>query len=104
MRREELKTQFLSAEMHAMIIGLLKYINEHHIPNIEVKDESGYLETGDYQALEDNIRLIQEKIDYLSRELSSEYFGCVRGLSADEIAARIERLFHAQDVKSKYDN
>jgi hypothetical protein len=98
------KTQFLSAEMHVMIIGLLKYIKEHHIPNLEVKDEGEYWETGNYPALEDKMRVIQEKIDYLSRELSSEYFGGMAGLSADEIAARIERLVHAEDVKSRYDN
>ncbi|MFO7601948.1 MAG: hypothetical protein R6X27_19380 [Candidatus Desulfacyla sp.] len=98
------KTQFLSAEMHVMIIGLLKYIKEHHLPNLEVKDEGAYWETGDYQTLEDKMRLIQGKIDYLSRELSSGYLGDMAGLSADEIAARIERLFHAEDVKSKYIN
>jgi hypothetical protein len=98
------KTQFLSAEMHVMIIGLLKYIKEHHLQNLEVKDEGEYWETGDYRALEDKMRVIQEKIDYLSRKLSSEYFGGIEGLSADEIAARIERLFHANDVKSRYDN
>lgn len=98
------KTQFLSAEMHVMIIGLLKYIKEHHLPSLEVKDDGNYWETGDYQALEDKMRVIQEKIHYLSRELSSEYSGGMGGLSADEIAARIERLFYAEDVKSRYDN
>jgi len=99
-----LKTQFLSAEMHVMIIGLLKYVKEHHFPNLEVKDEGEYWETGDYRVLEGKMRVIREKINYLSRELSSEYFGGMAGLSADEIAARIEQLFHAEDVNSKYDN
>jgi hypothetical protein len=98
------KTQFLSSEMHVMLIGLLKYIKEHHLPNLEVKDEGEYWETGNYQILEDRMRLIEGKIDYLSRELSSRYLGDMGGLSADEIAARIERLFHAEDVKSKYIN
>ncbi len=98
------KTQFLSAEMHVMIIGLLKYIKEHHLPNLEVKDEGEYWEKGDYKILEDKMRLIEGKIDYLSRELSSSHLGDMAGLSADEIATRIERLFHAEDVKSKYIN
>jgi hypothetical protein len=98
------KTQFLSAEMHVMIIGLLKCIKEHYLPNLEVKDEGEYWETGDYRILEDKMRLIEGEIDYLSRELSSGYLGDMAGRSADEIAARIERLFHAEDVRSKYIN
>lgn len=98
------KTQFLSPEMHVMIIGLLKYIKEHHLPSLEVKDEGEYWDTGDYRILEDKMRVIQEKMDHLSRELSSEYLGDMAGLSADEIADHIERLFHADGVTSKYVN
>lgn len=98
------KTQFLPPEMHVMIIGLLKYIKEHYLRNLEVQDEGEYWETGDYLALENKMRVIQEKIDYLSHELSSEYFGGMAGLSADEIAERIEQLFCAEDVKSRYHN
>ena len=82
----------------------LKPAGESDFPNLEVKDEGEYWETGDYRALEDKMRMIQEKIDYLSRELSSEHFGDITGLSGDEIAARIERLVHAEDVKSRYNN
>jgi hypothetical protein len=95
------KTQFMSAKMHVLIIGLLKYIKEHHIPNLEVRDEGEYWETGDYRNLEEKMRLIGNKLDYLSRELSSDYFGDSGSPSADEIAARIECLFHAEEVKSK---
>lgn len=95
------KTQFLSLEMHIMIIGLLKYIKEHHLPNLEVKDEGKYWETGDYRILENKMKVVQEKIDYLSHELSTENLGDLAGLSADEIAARIEWAFHAEDVKSR---
>ena len=98
------KTQFLSAEMHVIIIGLLKYIKERHLPKLEVMDEGEYWETGDYRILEDKMRVIQGKINYLSRELSSEYLGDMAGLSADEIATRIERLFHDEKMKSKYIN
>lgn len=92
------KSQFSSAEMHVMIIGLLKYIKEHHLPNLEVQDEGGYWETGDHRALIEKMRLIQDKIDYLSRELSSEPLD---DLSVDEIAARIEWLFHSEGMDSK---
>ncbi len=96
------KTQFLTPEMHVMIIGLLKYIREHHLPGLEVDDEGEYWETGDYRKLENKMKLVQEKINYLSRELSSKCLGDMAGLSADEIADRIERLFHGEEVKSGY--
>jgi len=92
------KTQFLPTEIHVMIVGLLKYIKEHHIPNLEVQDGGEYWETGDCRVLEEKKRLIQERIEYLSGALSSENLG---GLSADEIASRIERLVHAEGMESK---
>lgn len=96
------KTQFMSAKMHVLIIGLLKYIKEHHLPNLEVRDEGEFWETGDYRNLEEKMRLIDKKLDYLSRELSSDCFGNSGSTTADEIAARIESLLHAEELKSRY--
>jgi len=69
-----------------------------------VKDEGEYWETGDSRILEERMRLIEEKLDYISCELSSEYLGDPTMLSADEIAARIERLFDAVEPKPRYIN
>ncbi|MCU0579358.1 MAG: hypothetical protein MUF69_07405 [Desulfobacterota bacterium] len=96
------KTQFLTPEMHVMIIGLLQYIKERHLPSLEVHDEGEYWDTGDYRKLENKMKLVQGKIDDLSRELSSECLGEMAGLSADEIADRIERLFQDEEPKSGY--
>ena len=95
-----IKTQFSTPEMHAMIIGLLKYIKKRHLPSLEVNDEGEYWETGDYRKLENKMKLVQGKIDDLSRELSSKSLGDLAGLSADEIADRIERLIQAEEPKS----
>jgi hypothetical protein len=92
----------MSAKMHVLTIGLLKFIKEHHIPNLEVMDEGEYWKTGDYRNLEEKMRVIEQKLDYLSRELSSDYFGDSGSPSADAIAARIEVLLHAVELKSKY--
>jgi hypothetical protein len=94
------KTQFVSADTHVMIVGILKYVKERHIPNLEVHDEGEYWETGDYRLLEAKMEFIREKIDYLTRGLASEDSGKA-GRSEDEIAARIERLFHAANMDSK---
>lgn len=96
------KTQFLSAQMHVLIVGLLKYVKGRYLSNLEVIDEGEYWETGDYRVLEEKMRLIQEKLDYVSNELSSIQIDDVAGLSADEIADRIEHLFHSDEPKSKY--
>ena len=93
------KTQFLSADTHVWIIGLLKYVKSRYLSNLKVSDEAEYWETGNRQILEEKMRLINEKLDYISCELSSEHFGDTTGLSADEIASRIERLFHTDEQK-----
>lgn len=95
------KTQFSSAQMHVVIIGLLKYMKRRYLSNLEVTDEGEYWNTGDCRILEEKLRLIEEKLDYVSRELSSEHFGDMIGLSADDIAARIERMFHSDETKSR---
>ena len=96
-----LKTQFSSPEMHVFIIGLLKHIKEHHIPNLEVRDEGEYWETGDYRNLVKKMEVIDKKLDYLSRELFSDCLVDPGSLSVDEIAARIEFLLHAEEMKSR---
>lgn len=84
------KTQFLSPDAHIWIIGLLKYIKKRYISNLEVSDEGGYWESGDREALVAKMNLLKEKLAWLSRELRSERFADLAGLSADEIASRIE--------------
>jgi hypothetical protein len=96
-----LKTQFLSPELHVFIIGLLKYIKEQYIPNLEVRDEGEYWETEDYQNLVKKMEVIDKKLDYLSRELFSDCLVDPGSLSVDEIAARIEFLLHAEELKSR---
>lgn len=98
------KTQFLSAQTHVLIIGLLREMKRRYLSNLEVMDEGEYWETENYRILEEKMRLINEKLDYLSSELSSEHFGEALGLSADEVAAGIERLFHSDKPKRRYIN
>ncbi len=37
------KAQFASPEMHIQIVGLLKYLKQHQIPDLEVHDEGGHI-------------------------------------------------------------
>ena len=88
-----MKTQFSSPDTHVWVIGLLKYLKKHYIPDLEVSDESGYWDTGNRAKLEEDMALLDDKLNQLSGEISSGRLGNLSNLSADEIAARIEQLF-----------
>lgn len=94
------KTQFSSPDTHIWIVGLLKYLKKHYISNLEVSDEAVYWERGNRKNLEDKMRFIDEKLQYISNELSSEKFGSMSGLPAEEIAAKIEALFRNKSHKN----
>ena len=88
-----MKTQFSGPDIHVWVIGLLKYLKKHYISNLEVSDESEYWDTGDRRKLEEDMTLLNGKLQHLSATISSGGMGDLTGLSADEIASRIERLF-----------
>jgi len=85
-----MKTQFLSPDVHVWIVGLLKYLQKRYFSNLEVDDEGGFWETGDRAALEAKMRLLNEKMDELATGLKAESLGDLSGLSAEDIASRIE--------------
>lgn len=88
-----MKTQFSGPDTHVWVVGLLKYLKKHYISNLEVWDESEYWDTGDRRKLEEDMTLLNGKLQHLSATISSGRMGDLTGLSADEIASRIERLF-----------
>jgi len=87
-----MKTQFTSPDVHVWIIGLLKYLKKRYMPDLEVSDEGEYWETADREALVSKMQLINDKINSLAEELSSPEFPDLTGLSAEEIALRIEQF------------
>ncbi len=87
------KTQFAPPEVHAWIVGLLKYVKKRYISDLQVCDEGQYWETGGISILRERMEFLGKKIEQLSTALSSPRFGDVSGLSADEIALRIEQWF-----------
>jgi len=91
------KTQFAPPEVHVWIVGLLKYLQKRYISNLEVSDEGQYWETGDFRILKKKRDFLAEKIDQVSRKLSSPRWADIANLSADEIAARIEQLLLGDD-------
>ena len=61
------KTQFAGPETHVWIVGLLKYIQEHYLPELQVRDEGEFWETGNHETLKEKMNLINNKIDVISR-------------------------------------
>jgi len=94
------KTQFASAEVHVWIIGLLKYLKKRYLSDLQVSDEGQYWETGDVRVLKQRMDFIGGKIEQLASDLSSARWGNMSGLSAEQIALRIEQWF----LENKYED
>jgi hypothetical protein len=88
------KTQFSSPETHIMIVGLLKYLKKHYIPELEVFDEGEYWETGDPEILKEKMNFIADKMDAFSKELSRVSIGHLSEYSAQDIVFVIEGLLN----------
>ena len=86
------KTQFAGPEIHLWIVGLLKYLQEHYIPDLEVSDEGGYWETGNFETLKEKMNYLNEKMDTVCSALSRVTGNHLERLSPDEIASMIEAL------------
>ena len=86
------KTQFAGPEIHQWIVGLLKYLKEHYIPDLEVRDEGEYWETGDFEVLKEKMNFLNEKMDAVAGELSRVTGDHLERLSPQELASMIEAL------------
>ncbi len=90
------KTQFAGPETHIWIVSLLKYIQEHYLPGLEVRDEGEFWRTGNHETLKEKMNLINHKLDVISSELSRVTGNNLTKLSGDELASMIEALIHSK--------
>lgn len=88
-----MQTQFAGPDAHVRAVGLLKYLERRYISNLEVHDESEYWDTGDRRKLERDMAAINETLEHLSAAAASGRLGSLAGLSAEEIANRLEGFF-----------
>ena len=86
------KTQFAGPEIHMWVVGLLKYIKENYIHDLEVSDEGEYWETGNIDVLKGKMNFLNEKMDVICSELSRVTGYHLKQLSSDELASMIEAL------------
>ena len=85
------KTQFADSETHVWIVGLLRYLKKHHIPDLEVSDEGDYWETGDLRNLREKKQFLQGMIDRLS-DAVSDAEPLPDNASIEDLAMRIEAI------------
>ena len=86
------KTQFAGPEIHLWVVGLLNYLKEHYIPDLEVSDEGEYWETGNFDVLKEKMNFLDQKMDAVCGELSRVTGNHLERLSPQELASMIEAL------------
>ena len=86
------KTQFAGPEIHLWVVGMLKYLKEHYILDLEVNDEGEYWETGNFEVLKEKMNFLNEKMDAICGELSRVTGNHLERLSPEELASMVEAL------------
>jgi hypothetical protein len=100
------KTQYAGAETHFWIVGLLKYLQIFHLPDLQVVDEGYYWETGDVEMLEERMGAIDAKSPMISNLLGTNNAEDIYYYSPDKIACWFAELIgkplsEAQKLESK---
>jgi len=65
------ETQFGGPKLHIWIVSLLRHLKKHYISDLEVKDESGYWDTGDADELRRRMNRINNPIEQIARETNT---------------------------------
>lgn len=84
---QSVKTQFAGPEIHVVIVRLLRYLQGKYLHDLEVQDEGGYWENGDFEALKAKIAKIDLTLNQLDERLST-----MKTSGEDDIIERIERV------------
>ena len=84
------KTQYAGSEMHAMIIGVLRYVSKQYLSDFNLVDESQFWETNDKVLLKEN---------FVRNTAIIEGFGCVltenQRLADEDWDSYIQRIIKA---------
>lgn len=84
------KTQYAGSEMHAMIIGVLRYVSKQYISDFNLVDEAQFWETNDKVLLKEN---------FARNAAIIEGFGCVlaenQRLADEDWDSYIQRIIKA---------
>lgn len=86
------KTHFAPSECHIAMVRLLKYLKKSFIPDLDVRDEGGYWDSGDPSQLENRLETLNHAMDSLVDGFTVIPKEAFRNRSAEEIADLIEKL------------
>lgn len=65
------KTQFAGAQVHIAVCEVLRYVKERYAPELQVKDDTGYFETGDLGELEGQLALVDRLVGVTRRSVEA---------------------------------
>lgn len=86
------KTQYSSAETHAALIKLLKFVKGKYISNLEVHDDGGYWDEETIYRLEDRFNKMREALDTVPETLNLISKKELKNRTPEEIADFIEDI------------
>ncbi len=86
------KTHYAGAETHFWIVGLLKYLQIFHLPDLKIVDEGRYWETGDVEILEEQMGAIDAKSPMISNLLGTNNAEDIYHYSPEKIACWFAEL------------
>lgn len=84
------KTQFGAVSSHVAIVKLLRYLQQTYLPDLEVRDEGEYWESGDIEKLMGHRAFLTGKAMQLERALSAVQFD--QEPTAEEVLQKIEEV------------
>lgn len=86
------KTQYSSADTHAALIKLLKFVKSKYISNLEVHDDGGYWDEETMYRLEERFNKMREVLDTVPETLNLISKKELKNRTPEEIADFIEDI------------
>ncbi len=93
-RWQSVKTQFAGPDTHAVLVRLLRYLQTKYLHDLEVSDEGGYWESGDFDALKEKMDFLDKAIDKVGQALNRIDMDVE---DEEDVVAKIEQIL--RDLK-----
>ena len=87
MRYNFTKTQFAGPKVHAAVCAVLRHVQQRYAPELEIKDDSGFFEDGDYEKLESELAQVDHALSLTKQAV--ETVAASGRMTLDTFIARI---------------
>ncbi|XXY54541.1 hypothetical protein WME91_25755 [Sorangium sp. So ce269] len=85
------KTQFAGPKVHVAVCAILRYVQQRYAPELEIKDDSGYFVTGDYEKLEAELAHVERITSLASSAIQAAATSSKGQMSLDAFVERINQ-------------